>query len=278
MTVNEIASQHNWNMPTVCPVCGAPLGLVENEDGDITDLICTNRQCKSHIIGRLNKWTNTLGIKGFGEKNIEKLIDSGNVKDISDLYKMDLAKVAAVEGFGEKTAQNFKDELDAHLKMTLPQFVAGFNISGIGEKAIEKLVDNFKVSSFEDLIMFKSPEYMVCDGLKIKTADKIWEGIHMLEEEMLETLKYVTVYVEEKKHGSLDGMSFCFTGALNTMKRPEAEKLVVDNGGIAKSGVSKGLTYLVTNTPDSGSSKNVKAAELGTKLITEEQFLALIKG
>lgn len=278
MTVNEIVEQHNWNMPTVCPVCGAALELVENEDGDITDLVCSNMNCKSRIIGKLNKWTNTLGAKGFGEKNIEKLIDSGNVKTIFDLYTMDLAKVAAVEGFGEKTAANFKSELDAHNKLSLAQFVAGFNIPGIGEKVIQKLIDTFSLGSFEDILTIKSPEYMICEGLKIKTADKIWEGVHMMEEEMLETLKYVTVFVEEKKHGRLDGMSFCFTGALNTMKRPDAEKLVVDNGGTAKSGVSKGLTYLVTNTPDSGSSKNVKAAELGTKLITEEQFLALIKG
>jgi DNA ligase (NAD+) len=115
-----------------------------------------------------------------------------------------------------------------------------------------------------------------CDGVGIKTADKIWEGIQSLIEEMTETLKYVQVYVEEKKTGGLAGMSFCFTGALNTMKRAEAEKLVVDHGGEVKSGVSKGLTYLVTNTPNSGSSKNVKAAQLGTTLITEEQFLTLL--
>ena len=278
MTVSELASTHYWNMPTVCPICGAKLDITENDKGKITDLYCTNPHCKSRYIGRINKWTNTIGAKEFGEKRIEDLIDKEIIKDIPDLYKMDLNKIAALDGYGEKSAQNFKKELDSHNHITLSQFIAGFNIPGIGEKVIDKIVDKFGFKNFEDLSSVKSPEYLVCDGVGIKTADKIWEGIQSLIEEMTETLKYVKVYVEEKKTGGLDGMSFCFTGALNTMKRAEAEKLVVDHGGEVKSGVSKGLTYLVTNTPDSGSSKNVKAAQLGTTLITEEQFLKLING
>ena len=74
----------------------------------------------------------------------------------------------------------------------------------------------------------------------------------------------------------LKGLSFCFTGELNTMKRAQAEALVKEKGGTVKSSVVKGLSYLVTNTPDSGSSKNKKAQELGTAIITEEVFLNLI--
>ena len=74
----------------------------------------------------------------------------------------------------------------------------------------------------------------------------------------------------------LKGLSFCFTGELNTMKRAQAEALVKEKGGTVKSSVVKGLSYLVTNTPNSGSSKNKKAQELGTAIITEEVFLNLI--
>ena len=73
----------------------------------------------------------------------------------------------------------------------------------------------------------------------------------------------------------LAGKSFCFTGELNTLKRKEAEVMVQAKGGAVKSSVTKGLTYLVTNTPDSGSSKNKKAQELGTAIITEADFLKL---
>ena len=77
--------------------------------------------------------------------------------------------------------------------------------------------------------------------------------------------------VSTKKIGSV-----CFTGALSTMSRNEASAKAMQAGYEVKSGVSKGLTYLITNTPDSGSSKNKKAKELGTKVITEEEFIKLI--
>ena len=72
-----------------------------------------------------------------------------------------------------------------------------------------------------------------------------------------------------------NGMSVCFTGKLNTMSRSKASKLAEDNGFEVRGGVNKGLTYLVTNDPNSGSSKNRKAKELGTKVITEDEFLKL---
>ena len=75
----------------------------------------------------------------------------------------------------------------------------------------------------------------------------------------------------------LEGISFCFTGELKEIKRKEAEEKVKELGGTAKSSVVKSLTYLVTNEPDSGSSKNKKAQELGVKIIDEKEFLALIK-
>ena len=79
------------------------------------------------------------------------------------------------------------------------------------------------------------------------------------------------------KSAKLTGKSFCFTGELVTMKRNDAEALVKKNGGSCKSSVTKDLSYLVTNDTTSGSSKNVKAAKLGIPVITEEEFLALIK-
>jgi NAD-dependent DNA ligase len=81
-----------------------------------------------------------------------------------------------------------------------------------------------------------------------------------------------------KSNGILNGQSFCFTGALNTMSRTEAQKKVTQLGGTFKPGVSKGLTYLVTNDTSSGTSKNKKAKELDIKIINEETFLGIING
>jgi len=80
----------------------------------------------------------------------------------------------------------------------------------------------------------------------------------------------------KKTSSSLEGKSFCFTGELKSMKRKEAEEKVTALGGSVKSTVVKGLDYLVTNDPGSGSSKNKKAAELGVKIIDEKAFLKFI--
>ena len=76
--------------------------------------------------------------------------------------------------------------------------------------------------------------------------------------------------------GKLEGLSFCFTGKLETMKRAEAEQLVIENGGEAKKSVIKNLSYLVTNSTDR-TAKLIKAEEQGTKIITEEEFLQIIQ-
>jgi DNA ligase (NAD+) len=119
--------------------------------------------------------------------------------------------------------------------------------------------------------------------------DKVpgWTGIRAIEfpnliQEVKDEMKNLSSVVKTEASvkaagGGLSGKSFCFTGALETMKRKSAEKLVTDRGGTIAGGVSKTLTYLVTNDTSSGSSKNKKAADLGIDVITEKEFLELIR-
>jgi DNA ligase len=88
---------------------------------------------------------------------------------------------------------------------------------------------------------------------------------------------YISIKSVEKKEGRLQNLSFCFTGELKKMSRKEVEKLVKEAGGIVKSSVTKDLSYLVTNTPDSGSSKNKKAQLIGCKIITENEFYKILE-
>ncbi len=87
-----------------------------------------------------------------------------------------------------------------------------------------------------------------------------------------------TIKIKEANLNSiLAGKSFCFTGELSKMKRADAQALVKEKGGLVKSSVVKGLSYLVTNDPSSGSSKNLKAKELGVSVISEKEFLDLME-
>jgi len=93
---------------------------------------------------------------------------------------------------------------------------------------------------------------------------------------MIELLETDKITIEKKiKGGLLEGKSFCFTGKLNNITRNEAKDLVVSLGGQFKSGITKTLSFLVTNNPSSGSSKNIKARDLGVDIITEQEFLEM---
>ena len=101
-------------------------------------------------------------------------------------------------------------------------------------------------------------------------------GMNENRDEMLSLVDGGTIVLREQSGGKLEGLSFCFTGELVSMKRADAQNLVKENGGSVKSSVVKGLSYLVTNDTTSGSSKNVKAAQLGIPIINEKDFLAMV--
>lgn len=266
MNVIQLAKIHNWNMPTVCPVCNCELEISDNHK----QLRCTNEFCKSKFSGRILKWVDKLKILELGLTTIEKLYDANVFASISDLYKIDYSKIEALEGFGKRSAQQIKAQLEAHKQATLAQFISGYNISAIGEKIIQKIIDAKKLTTFDDFVACNDYE---CEGVGQLTSDKLRAGIKALESDMRETLKYITLIVPEAKAvGNLNGKSFCFTGAAQR-SRKELSKLVTDNGGDVHDTVKKDTTYLVLADVNSTSSKAVKARKQGTILITEDEFV-----
>jgi DNA ligase (NAD+) len=277
MNLIELSKAYKWNIPTKCPVCGSELNLTENHK----KLSCNNDYCKSKYSGRITKWTSVLGIKEFGEATIDKFLETGIISTISSLYKIDYQKVALLEGFGEKSADNLKNEIESHKKMTLSQFIAGYNIDSIGEKVVQKIIDAKGFKNFGDFYKIKNHKDFICEGVGDSTALKLFNGLAALGQDMLETLRFVEIIEEEKvesSSNSLNGKSFCFTGAMKN-KRKDLEAKVIDFGGIVHDGIKKNpLTdYLVIADINSTSSKAVAARKLGVNLISEDNFLEMCK-
>ena len=200
---------------------------------------------------------------------------------IADFYTLTVESVCELDRVGEKTAVKVLNNLNkASENITIPKFIAGFDLDGVGRRTIQKIVDagfytleKIRGASIEDLAQVE----LIGD---IK-AEMIHNGVNNAWQQMKDVLKSPKVSLIELKSaetisGGLSGMSFCFTGKLETMTRNEAGEKVKKLGAIVKSGVSKGLTYLVTNTPNSNSSKNVKARKIGTQVIDEMEFLKII--
>lgn len=259
--------------PDTCSACGT---LLTNEG---TRLYCPNMSCPKLIHHRIEKWINVLDIRDFGITLIKRLFDMGRVNSITDLYTLTVEELAAIDRMGKLSAEKVYKALHSKKEISLPKFIAGFDIEGIGETMVEKLEE----AGFDDLDkLLKASEEDFANVYQFGQvlSRTLVTNLSILKDEMTGLIGKGYIKIKpppSPEDGAvLKGLSFCFTGELNTMKRAQAEVLVKEKGGTVKSSVVKGLSYLVTNTPDSGSSKNKKAQELGTAIITEEAFLKLI--
>ncbi|MBP5465859.1 MAG: hypothetical protein J6Y13_11900 [Treponema sp.] len=264
--------------PTVCTSCGSSLV----DEG--TRLFCPNKNCPKRLLHQIMKWVNVVDIRDLGEKLIRALFQDGVLRSISGIYALDEEKLSPYF-LGEESLSKEKQSLgakkvvqsiQAHRRVSLERFIAGFDIEGIGETVVEKLTEA-GYGSLEKILALTQEEAASVYGFADIMAKTLVEGLAENRDEMTALVDGGIISLVEKDASlPLTGKSFCFTGELRTMKRTDAQNLVKEKGGSVKSSVVKGLSYLVTNDTSSGSAKNEKAAKLGIPVIDEDAFLALV--
>lgn len=263
--------------PDKCECCGSK--LIDNG----SRLYCPNKKCSKRILHQLLKWVQVADIRDLGETLVTQLFEKGKVQSISDLYKLSAEDLTPFFLNEESLAAEKKSlgaekvaaSIQNHRKMSLAVFVAGFDIEGIGETTVEKLVAA-GFNTLNALLNMTVEQASAVYGFAEILAKTAVDG---LNENALEMRYLAENFVEivQDSAGKLVGKSFCFTGELHSMKRNDAEALVKANGGTCKSSVTKDLSYLVTNDVSSGSSKNQKAVKFGIPVINEEQFLKMLE-
>ena len=266
-------------IPTTCGTCGSTL------QNDGTRLFCPNPKCSKRALHQIEKWISVLDIRDFGTTLIKNLFDAKDIQSIYDIYKLDeetLTKYFLNEESIEKDkvslgAKKVLQAIEKSKNVTLAKFVAGFDIEGIGETMVEKLIEG-GFSTLDSLLSASEQDFSDVYMFAEITAKTLFNGLKDNKEEMEKLVKENIITIESTavENPKLAGLSFCFTGELYTMKRAEAEKKVKALGGTTKSSVVKGLSYLVTNDTSSGSAKNVKAQNLGIPVINEEEFLKML--
>ena len=275
-TLQELASLHNWNLPTACPVCGSVLELSSNH----MHLTCTGEFCPSRASGTIAKWCAVNGIKELGLTTIEKIQERGFFSSIGNMYEQVDSDSECRAVMGSELGKNWINivrEIDSHREMTLAKFVAGYNIAGIGEKQVQKVIDSCSVKDFGGFFRSDDPLRFVCDGIGEVLSQKLSKGLEVNKADMEETIKHIRIIKQESAVGSLTGKSFCFTGAME-YKRKDLQAMVTAHGGTNLDSVTKNLAYLVIADPNSTSGKAKKALELGITLISPEQFLEMVNG
>lgn len=274
---DEPESESEVPVPEKCECCSTPL----KDEG--SRLFCPNKKCPKRMLHQLLKWVQVVDIRDLGETLVRELFEKGKVSCISDFYALTVADLTPFF-LNEESLASEKKSLGAekvylsiqnHRSMSLAVFVAGFDIEGIGETTVEKLV-SAGFNSLEKLLAMTAEQAASVYGFAEIMAKIAVEGLGENAEEM-RSLSSGAVSITQAEGGKLSGKSFCFTGELKTMKRADAENLVKKLGGAAKSSVTKDLSYLVTNDVSSGSSKNQKAAKFGIPVIDEQEFLKMIE-
>lgn len=218
-----------------------------------------------------------LDIDTLGEKNVEALVDAGLVRDLADIYLLEKKQLLALERFAEISAQKLITAIADKKHPNLERFLYGLGIRHIGAQTAIDLANHFE--SIERLALATIDELRKVDGVGEIVAESVvaW----FADEDNMKLLqKFADLGVApqfNKKSGRLVGQSFVITGTLQSMGRDAAAEKIRNLGGTFQTSVAKDTTYLVAGGKV-GASKLKKAEQYGTKIIDEQEFLAIIAG
>lgn len=263
-----------FEMPSLCPVCGSK---TEREQG-FAATRCTNALCPAQVRRALEHFVSrdAMNIETVGKSVAALLIDSGMVKDISDLYVLDKEQLASLEGLGEKSALNILDSVEKSKQAGLARLIYALGIRHIGEKAGMVLASEF--GNMDALMAADRETLCGVKDIGPESAEALTEFFRSEKNcGIIQRLKDYGVSMEDNsvKNGDiLKGKTVVVTGTLVSMKRSEIEELIRSYGGTAAGSVSK-KTSLVVAGAEAGS-KKAKAEQLGVPVITETEFLEML--
>lgn len=265
-----------FRMAKRCPECNTPLFQPEGE----VNFYCENSECPAQVKGRIQHFAmrGAMDIEGLGEAVVDQLVGLGWVKNCADLYSLHEHKADMVEldGWGEKSAQNLLDGIEASKKRPFHRVLYAISIRHVGQGVAQLLTEHFP--SIEKLLEATKEDLQSVTGIGPQIAESV---VHFFKEkhnrDVIKRLQSAGVQLSSpstKKKGKLSGLTFVLTGTLLTMTREQAKQLIEEHGGKVASSVSKNVNYLLAGE-DAGS-KLAKAKQLGIPMIAEEELKRMI--
>lgn len=275
LCVNVHNSDTVYKFPSVCPSCNMPV-VRENDESAIR---CINPECPAQLLRNLIHFCSrdAMDIEGLGPAIIETFVNEGLINNIADIYCLDYKKIASLDGFKETSANNIKTSVEKSKSNDLGKLIFALGIRHIGAKAGKQLSDHFR--NIDSIINASIDEILEIDGFGQIMAESVYHYFSTASAvELIDSLKNCGVNMNstsEIKDERFAGMTFVLTGTLPTLKRSEASEIIESFGGKTSSSVSKKTTYVLAG--EEAGSKLDKANSLGITVLSEEEFMGMIK-
>jgi len=263
-------------LPEDCPACEHEVFRPEGE----AIARCQNLSCPAQVKGRIEHFISksALDIDGFGEKLVNQLVDNKIIRTVDDIFKLNFQDLVNLERMAEKSAQNIIDAIDSSKKTTFNRFVYALGIRNVGshlskviERAFNANINDFINATFEKLEKIDEVGPIVAE-----TITRFWKDTSNID--VVESCLELGVKLDsgsELHSKKLINKIIVFTGTLTQFSRAEANAMTESHGGKSSGSVSKNTDYVVAG--NAAGSKLNKAKKLGVAVLTEEEFLKLIK-
>lgn len=267
-----------FEFPKKCPECETP--LVKDEGG--VYIRCPNYRCPAQIKERIRYFAgrNAMDIEGLGDKLVDQLVTDGLVQSYGDLYRLKVEALLDLERMGQKSSEGLLAGIEASKGRGLARLLNALSIRHVGNRTAQVLAEHF--GSIEAMTAATEEELSEVNEIGPVIAAGLFRYLHSEEgEQIVAELREAGVDMTAPKKpaaaagdGKLSGKTLVVTGTLVKYKRDEIEELIMRHGGRASSSVSKKTDFVVAG--ENAGSKLDKAQKLGVRVLSEDEFEALI--
>ena len=267
--------EKEFKMPQFCPVCGGP---VIREEGEAATR-CIGIECSARLFRSIVHFASKdcMNIEGLGYSIIEELMQKNLIKNIADIYTLTIEQIASLKKNGKKFAQNLIDAINNSKKNNLDRLINSLGIRHIGTKTAKLLARKYK--TMDNLMKADFIELSLIPEIGKITAKSIEDFFAQDQtKDLIEKLKQAGINMEQVEDvidERFSGKTFVLTGSLENYTREEASNIIEKFAGKTSSTVSKKTNYVLAG--EEAGSKLEKAQKLGVPIITEEEFIEMIK-
>jgi len=278
---DNLTKSGNIELPSHCPVCDGTTEIKLMTGTKV--LTCTNPNCLAKQVKRFSLFVSrdALNIEGLSEQTLLKFIGLGYIKSFADIFRLENHRdeIVELDGFGKKSYDKLSSSIEKSRHTVPTRILVALGIPGVGvttaaqiARACENKWAKISSLSYDELIAINGIGEVMARDYESFFADEHNKSVVL---DLVDELDIDESY--EKAGEALSGEIFVITGSLEHYKsRTELKKEIEAQGGKVAGSVSKNTSYLVTNNPESGSSKNKAAAELGVKIITEDEIRTML--